>query len=73
MVVAESDHFTTPEEPAQSGESLADAVERRMEATPEHYGDEAENEEPVGSVHAMPDAEYQSEVQRIAKERGYDL
>lgn len=52
-------------------------IERRMEATPEHYGgtdDAGEDEaEPVGSVHAMSDADYESQLKEAAKARGYDV
>jgi hypothetical protein len=46
-----------------------------MVADAEHYPTEADDEGdgPVGSVLDMNQQEYQSEVQRIAKERGYDL
>jgi len=74
--VAESDHFAPPDEPAQSSEAMADAVARRMKATPEYYPDPDETDEgdePVGSTHQMSDADYQRQLKEAAKARGYDI
>lgn len=70
-VLAEDERFARAED-ADQDTDLASAVERRIAADPTNYGDD-EGDEPVGSTHDMTPQEYQSEVQRIAKERGYDL
>ena len=70
-VVADDENFAAPEEPAQRDESLADAVERRMAADPEHYPDD--EGDTVGSVHDMSDADYQAQVREAMQRRGYDV
>ena len=72
-VVADGEHFAAPEEPAQSSESLADAVERRMRQDPEHYPDESGGDgDQGGSVHRMEQGDYETQMKKIMKERGYD-
>lgn len=73
-VVADGEHFLAPEEPAQSGESLADAVERRMKADPANYPDSSgdDDSDQVGSVHRMDQGDYETQMKQIMKERGYD-
>jgi len=73
-VVADGEHFAAPEEPAQSSESLAEAVERRMRQDPEHYPNESGDDEgdQVGSVHRMDQGDYETQMKQIMKERGYD-
>lgn len=71
LALAEDERFAGTDDADDQDTDLAGAVERRMAADPAHYGDD--EGEPVGSVENMEQHEYQSEVQRIAKERGYDL
>ena len=71
-VVADGEHFAAPEEPAQSSESLADAVERRMAADPEHYATDDEGDT-VGSIHGMNEGNYQAQMREAMERRGYDV
>jgi len=70
-VVADGEHFAAPEEPALVGESLADAVERRMKADPEHYPDD--EGDTVGSIHGMNEGNYQAQMREAMERRGYDV
>jgi hypothetical protein len=72
LALAEDERFTRAGDDADQDTDLAGAVERRMAADPDHYGDD-EGDGPVGYTHDMNQHEYENEVQRIAKERGYDL
>ena len=73
-VVADDERFAVPEEPALVGESLADAVERRMKADPANYPNESGDDEgdQVVSVHRMDQGDYETQMKQIMKERGYD-
>ena len=70
-VVADGEHFLAPEESAPSGESLAEAVERRMKADPANYPDELGKGDQVGSVHSMAADDYQAQMREAMEKRGY--
>ncbi len=71
MALAGDERFARTGDADDQDTDLAGAVERRIQADPTNYGDD--EGEPVGSTHDMNQREYENEVQRIAKERGYDL
>ncbi len=71
MALAGDERFARTGDADDQDTDLAGAVERRIQADPTNYGDD--EGEPVGSTHDMNHHEYENEVQRIAKERGYDL
>jgi len=71
LALAGDERFARTGDADDQDTDLAGAVERRIQADPTNYGDD--EGEPVGSTHDMNHHEYENEVQRIAKERGYDL
>lgn len=73
LATAQDGRFAAPSDDEDHGD-LANAVERKMAADPENYrADEDDEDEPVGSVLAMSDADYQEQAREaVARKMAAD-